>query len=198
MYKTFVFWYLSTKNFWILNIRCLFQKCILLLSYWTLFGYSNVASECTFVCYWRISYMRAICKVCGLTLLLWVRTLWKCGDSLFFKVPPLAINALLAMLHPHLENELQTVDHFEISCLGASFSWLEKPRNSMDWDLNWILCLAWKNWLSGTPLEHLPYSPDLTPCDSWAFPTMKKEVQGKKFQSDQQSAAHFWEAGRAL
>jgi hypothetical protein len=24
---------------------------------------------------------------------------------------------------------LQTVDHFEISCLGAPFSWLEKPRN---------------------------------------------------------------------
>jgi hypothetical protein len=31
--------------------------------------------------------------------------------------------------HLLLENVLQTVDHFEISCLGAVFSWLEKPRN---------------------------------------------------------------------
>jgi hypothetical protein len=34
-------------------------------------------------------------------------------------------------LHPLFENVLQTVDHFEISCLGAPFSWLEKPRNLM-------------------------------------------------------------------
>jgi hypothetical protein len=34
-----------------------------------------------------------------------------------------------ATLHPLLENVLQTVDHFEISSLGAPFSWLEKPRN---------------------------------------------------------------------
>jgi len=33
----------------------------------------------------------------------------------------------------------------------------------------------------GTSLEHPPYSPDLVPCDFWAFPTMKKELQGKKF-----------------
>jgi hypothetical protein len=25
------------------------------------------------------------------------------------------------------------------------------------------------------------YSPDLAPCDFWAFPTMKRELQGKKF-----------------
>jgi hypothetical protein len=42
----------------------------------------------------------------------------------------LPCDALLTMLHP-LENMLQTVDHFEISCLGAPFSWLEKPRNLM-------------------------------------------------------------------
>jgi hypothetical protein len=93
---------------------------------------------------------------------------------------------------------LQIVDHFEISCLGALFSWLEKPRNFMGWDLNWILCLGWKKWIDGNPLEHLPYSPDLTPCDFSAFPIMKRELRGKKFQSDQQSAAHFWEVGGAL
>jgi len=51
--------------------------------------------------------------------------------------------------------------------------------------------LAWKKWIGGTPLEHPPYSPDLTPCDFWAFATMKMELRGKKFQSDGQSAAHF-------
>jgi histone-lysine N-methyltransferase SETMAR len=30
--------------------------------------------------------------------------------------------------------------------------------------------------IGGTPLEHLPYSPDLAPCDFWAFPTMKREL----------------------
>jgi hypothetical protein len=54
----------------------------------------------------------------------------------FFEVPSLAIDALLTTLHPLLENVLQTVDHFEISCLGTPFSWLEKPRNLKKRDLN--------------------------------------------------------------
>jgi hypothetical protein len=51
--------------------------------------------------------------------------------GLFFEASPLASGALLTTLHPLLENVLQTVDHFEISCLGGPFSWLEKPRNRM-------------------------------------------------------------------
>jgi hypothetical protein len=150
---------------------------------------------------WRQSAqgnMRAVCKVHELTLLLQVRTLWRCGDSLFFEVPPLASNALLTTLHPLLENVLQTVDHFKIFCLGAPFSWLEKPRNCMEWDLNWILCSAWRKWIGGTPLEHPPYSPDLAPCDFWTFLTMKWELWGKKFRSYQWSTARFWEVGGAL
>jgi hypothetical protein len=73
----------------------------------------------------------ALCKFRGLTLLFRVGTLWRCGDGLFFEVPPLASDAFTTTLHPILENVLQTVDHFENSCLGASFSWLEKPRNRM-------------------------------------------------------------------
>jgi len=46
---------------------------------------------------------RAVCKICGLTLLLRVRTLWRCDDGLFFEVPPLASNALLTAFHPLLE-----------------------------------------------------------------------------------------------
>jgi hypothetical protein len=54
----------------------------------------------------------------------------------FFEVPPLESDTLLTTLHPLLENVLQT---FEISCLGAPFSWLEKPRNRMGRDLD---CMA--------------------------------------------------------
>jgi hypothetical protein len=99
-----------------------------------------------------LRYTRAVWKVRGLTLLLRVRTLWRCGDGLFFEVPPLASDALFTTFYPLLKNVLQTVDHFEISCLWAPFSWLEKPRNRMGRDLNWILCSAWKNWMSVTPL----------------------------------------------
>jgi hypothetical protein len=62
--------------------------------------------------------------------------LWRCGDGLFFEVPPLASDALLTTLYPLLENVPQTVDHLEISYLGAPVSWLEKPRNLMGRDLN--------------------------------------------------------------
>jgi hypothetical protein len=141
---------------------------------------------------------RAVCKVRRLILLLQVVTLWRCGDCLFFRVPPVASIALLTTLHPLLENVLQTVDHFKISCLRAPFSWLKKPRNRMGRDLNWILRLVWKKWIGGTPLEHPPYSPDLAPCDFWASPTMKRELQCKTFRSDQKSAARFWGVGGAL
>jgi hypothetical protein len=43
---------------------------------------------------------------------------------------------------------------------------------------------AWKKWIGGTSSEHPPYSPNLAPCDFWAFPTMKRELPGKKSQSD--------------
>jgi hypothetical protein len=59
---------------------------------------------------------------------------------------------------------------------------LEKPINRMGRDLNWILCSAWKKLIGGTPPEHSAYSPDLAPCDFWAFPTMKRELRGKNFE----------------
>jgi hypothetical protein len=43
-------------------------------------------------------------KVRGLTLLFRVRTLWRCGDGLFFEAPPLASDALLTTLNLLLEN----------------------------------------------------------------------------------------------
>jgi hypothetical protein len=139
-----------------------------------------------------------VCKVRGLTLLLRVGTLRRCADGLFFAVPLLKSHALLTTLYPLLENVLQTVDYFEISCLGAPFSCVEKPRNRMGRDLNWILRSACKTWIGGTPLEYPQYSPGLAPCDFWAFPTMKRELWGKKFRNDQWSAARFREVGGAL
>jgi hypothetical protein len=56
-----------------------------------------------------------------------------------FPSTSLASYAFLTTLHPLLENVLQTVDNSEISCLGAPFSWLEKPRNRMGRDLD---CMA--------------------------------------------------------
>jgi hypothetical protein len=38
----------------------------------------------------------------------------------------------------------------------------KSPEVAWGRDLNWILCSAWKKWTGGTPLEHPPYSPDLT------------------------------------
>jgi hypothetical protein len=43
-----------------------------------------------------------------------------------------------------------------------------------------------------------PYSSDLASWNFWAFPTMKRELRGKKFLSDQRSAARFREVGGAL
>jgi hypothetical protein len=57
---------------------------------------------------------------------------------------------------------------------------------------------AWKKWFSGTPSEHPSYSPDLISCDFWAFPTIIRELQGKKFRGEQWSAAHFQEVGEVL
>jgi hypothetical protein len=135
----------------------------------------------------RIVCTRAVCKVRGLTLLARVGTLWRCGDGLFFEVPPLASDALLTTLHPLLVNVLQTVDHFEISCLGAPFSWLEKGRNRMGRDLDCMadVLMGFHRSTSSKP------NSDLSPCDFWAFPTMKRELRGKKFRSDERSAARF-------
>jgi hypothetical protein len=66
----------------------------------------------------------------------------------------------------------------------SSLFMVGKAQKSREAYLNWILCLAWRKWNGGTPLEHLPYSLDLAPRDFWAFPTMKRESQGKTFWSD--------------
>jgi hypothetical protein len=49
-----------------------------------------------------------------------------------------------------------------------------------------FLCSVWKKCIGGTALERPPYSLNLAPRDFWTFPTTKRELRGKKFQSDQE------------
>jgi hypothetical protein len=110
--------------------------------------------------------------------------LWRCGDGLFFEVPPLASDAFLTTLHPLLENVLQAVNYFHISCLGAPFSWLEKPINRMGRDLDCMADVLIVFHLSDFSKPNAELNSDLAPCDFWAFRTMKKELRDKKFRSD--------------
>jgi hypothetical protein len=100
-------------------------------------------------------------------------------------------------LHPHLENVLQTLDHFEI-CLGAPFSWLKMPINSMGRDVDCTADVLMGFHRSTFSKPNTELNSDLTPCDFWDFLTMKKELRGKKFRSDQRSVARFQEVGGAL
>jgi hypothetical protein len=105
---------------------------------------------------------------------------------------------------------LQRSTHFSKTCCRPLIAWKflasELPFHGwkspeVTWagrGLNRIPCSAWKKWIGGTPLEHPPYSPDLAPWDFWNFPTIKRELRGKKFRSGQRSAVHFREVGGAL
>jgi hypothetical protein len=110
----------------------------------------------------------------------------------------LASDALLTTLHPLLENVVQTVDHFEISCLEAPFSWLEKPRNRMGQDLDCMADVLMGFHRSTFSNPNTEFNSDISSCDFWAFPTMEMELRGKKFRGDELSATRFREVGGAL
>jgi hypothetical protein len=77
-------------------------------------------------------YTRAVCKVRGPALLLRVGILCRCGDGLFFEVPPLASDALLTTLHRLLENVLQTATSFRRIVEQAILtSWSVRARSSL-------------------------------------------------------------------
>jgi hypothetical protein len=116
--------------------------------------------------------------------------MWRCKEGLFFEVLSLASDALLTTLHPLLENVLQTVDHFEISCFGAPFSWLEKPSNLMGRDLD---CMAdvLMEFHRSTFSKSNTNSIQISLHAILGFSNHDKELRRKKFRSDQQSAARF-------
>jgi hypothetical protein len=101
--------------------------------------------------------------------------LWRCGDSLFFEVLSLASDALLTTLHPLLENVVLTVDHFEISCLGAPFSWLEKPRNRMGLDLDYMVDVLMEFYLSTFSKPNTEFNSYLAPL---RFPGFSNHGKG--------------------
>jgi hypothetical protein len=86
----------------------------------------------------------------------------------------LVSDALLTTLHPLLENVLQTFDHFEISCLGAPFLWLKKPRNRMGRDLDCMADVLMGLHLSTISKPNTEFNSELAPSDFWAFPIMKR------------------------
>jgi hypothetical protein len=88
----------------------------------------------------------------------------------------MASDVLLTMLHPLLENMLQTIDDFEISCLRAPFPWLEKPRNRMGRDLHCMVDVLMGFHQSTFSKLNTEFNSNLAPCDFWAFPTMKREL----------------------
>jgi hypothetical protein len=100
----------------------------------------------------------------------WVGTLWRCGDGLFFEVPPLASDALLITLHPLLENGVTVVLKEPFFVWRSNFSGASALRD-------WKVATDALTEIGGTPSEHSPYSTDLTPFDFWAFSTMKRELR---------------------
>jgi hypothetical protein len=99
---------------------------------------------------------------------------------------------------PLPEKVLQTVDHFEISYLGAPFPWMEKPTNCMGPDLDCMANVLMVFHRSTFSKLNTEFKSDLAPCDFWAFPTMKRELRRKKFRSDRRSTPRFREVGGAL
>jgi hypothetical protein len=104
---------------------------------------------------------RAVWKVRGLTLFR-VETLWGCGDSIFFEVPPLTSSALLTTFHPLLENGVTVVSKELFLGRRSDLSGASALRY-------WEVAMDALTEIDGTPLEHPPYSPDLAPCDFWLF-----------------------------
>jgi hypothetical protein len=124
--------------------------------------------------------------------------LWRCGDGLFFEIPPLASEALLTRLHPVLENVPQTVDHFEISFLGAPFSYLEKPRNRMGRDLDSMADVLMGFHRSTFSKPNTEFNSDLASCYFLGSFNHERELRGMRFRSDQRSAARFRDVGGTL
>ena len=47
-------------------------------------------------------------------------------------------------------------------------------------------------------LPHPPYSPDLAPCDFWLFPTIKNELRGRRFSSNEELVGALFKVIEAI
>jgi hypothetical protein len=140
-------------------------------------------------------YTRAVCKVRGLTFLLRAGTSWRCGDGPFFEVPPLAKRFTSYNAPPTFRK--RAVDRWLLRNFlpRSSFTWLEKPRNRMWRGLDCMADVLMGFHRSTFSKPKTEFNSDLTPCDFWAFSTMKRELRCKKFRSDQRSVARFSRSG---
>jgi hypothetical protein len=100
---------------------------------------------------------------------------------------------------------LQRSAHFSKTCckplIPSEFLASELPFHgwkSMRQDLDCMADVLMGFHPSSFSKPNTEFNSDLAPIDFWAFPTTKRELQGKKFRSDQRSAARFREMGGAL
>jgi hypothetical protein len=183
--------YLSlVSSFWsrvvLVSLLLHLSVCFIFMTYFTSYCVRYKLKGSWNVC------TRSVCKVRGLTLLLRAGTLWRCGDGLFFEVPPLASDALL-----------QRSNHFSKTCcrllITSKYLATELPfHGCKSPDLDCMADVLMGFHLSTFSKPNTEFNSDLAPCDFWVFPTMKRELRGKKFRSDQRSAARFREVGGAL
>jgi hypothetical protein len=68
----------------------------------------------------------------------------------------------------------------------------------MERDLDYMAGVLMGFRLSTFSKPKTEFNSDLCQCGFWAFPTTKGELRGKKFRSDQQTAARFQEVGGTL
>jgi hypothetical protein len=123
-----------------------------------------------------------------------------CGGEVAvpFEVPPLASDAFL-----------QRSTHFSKTCCRPlitskflsselPFHGWEKPRNRVGRDLDCMADVRRGFRLSNFSKPNTEFRSDPSSCDFWTFPTMRKELRGKKFRSDQRFAARFRDVGGTL
>jgi hypothetical protein len=80
----------------------------------------------------------------------------------------------------------------------SSLFMVGKHRNFMGRDLDCMVDVLMGFHRSTFSKPNTEFNSYLAPCDFWAFPTMKRELWGKKFRSDQRYAARLREVGGAL
>jgi hypothetical protein len=124
--------------------------------------------------------------------------LWRCDDGLFFEVPPLAGDALLTMPHPLVENVMQTVDHFEIYCLGAPFTLFEKPRNLMGRDLDCLADVLVEFHLSTFFKPNTEFNSDLTPMRFLGLSNHEKGAPRQEISKRSSVCSTFSTNGRSV
>jgi hypothetical protein len=85
-------------------------------------------------------------------------------------------------------------------CLASELSFYGFKAQEIAWGKIWIeFCVRLGKSGSVEPHHNIRHTVQISPpCYFWAFPTMKMELRGKTFRSDQRSAARFREMGGTL